>query len=250
VVQLDTVLLRELGGASSESAVGIYQAAVRLFLIPMLLPEIILKVFLPQLSRMHGRDGEGLVRDLGRVNHILLTMGLVIGLVTIYRGNDIIHIIYGDRYTDAGPILQLLGVTIMMRFGAAYNLYFTIRNRVWFRVWSAVLALTAVVVFDLILIPRYGAIGAAYASILSNAVYWIPYLVALYIAEGTMNLGWNLLRAGIVAGTAVFALHITASIDVRIMLPTYFFLGLLAVFLTMPPDDRRRIITQFHFRGA
>ncbi len=248
VILIDTLLLRELSPGDSGSAVGQYQAAVRLFLVPMLLPEIVLKVFLPQLSRMHGREGDGLIRDLGRVNNILLTLGLMIGLVTLFRGEDLIHLIYGAKYAEAGLLLQVLGVTIMMRFGAAYNLYFTIRNRIWFRVFSAILALAAVVVFDWMLIPQYGPMGAAYASVFAHVVYWIPYLVALYLAEHTVFLGWRVLAASIVGMVLALFLYVTSVFHITYMLPFYAVFGLLAVFFTMAGDDRVKIFSQLRSR--
>ena len=250
VVQIDTVLMRELAPGDSESVVGLYQAAIRLFLVPMLLPQIVLKVFLPQLSRMHGRQGRGLTRDLGRVNHILLTLGLLIGLVTVFRGSDLIRLFYGGKYADAGPLLQILGITIMMRFGAAYNLYFTIRNRIWFRVFSALLALTAIVTYDCILIPRYGPIGAAYASVLAHIVYWIPYLIALYMAERTLALGWKFFRAAGAACLLITILYLTSELHVLYMLPIYTLLVLAATFWTMPQEVRDRIRSQFNFKGS
>lgn len=249
IVQLDTLLLRELA-AVGDDAVGLYQAAVRLFLVPMLLPEIVVKVLLPQFSRMHGRDGSGLVRDLGRVNHVLLTLGLLVSLVTVFRAEDLVRLIYGDRYAGAGAVLQVLGLSIIMRFGAAYNLYFTLRNRIWFRVASALLALVAVVGFDMLLIPRHGALGAAYASVLAHVVYWIPYLVAIYAAERTMRLGWMPVRAFAVAAVLAAFLYASAGLNLLVMLPIYAAACALGALLAMAPGDRRTIVSQLGARFA
>lgn len=241
IVLLDTVLLRELAPGDADSAVGIYQAAVRLFLIPMLLPAIVLKVFLPQFSRMHGQRGSGLVRDLGRVNHILLTLGLLIGLVTVFRGSDLILLLYGEKYANAGPLLQVFGVVIIMRFGAAYNLYFTIRDRLWFRMLSAILALVSIVLFDYLLIPKYGVMGAAYASIIAHSIFWTCYLVALYLAERTLALGWRFFRAISAGIVLAIILYFTSEIHILFMLPLYAALCLLGAYATMHYEDRNRI---------
>lgn len=245
IVQLDTILLRELSPSNPDRSVGIYQAAIRLFLVPMLLPQIVLKVFLPQFSRKHGQAGTGLVRDLGRVNHILLTLGLLVGLVTFFRGSDMIRLFYGEKLADAGYLLQILGVTIMMRFGAAYNLYFTIRNRIWFRVFAGVIGLGAVVLFDCILIPKYGPLGAAYSSVLAHVIYWIPFLAAIYISEHTVSLGWRILPAFGAAGILVAGLYATSTFSLLYMLPVYALLVLFLTFLTMPQSERAQILAQY-----
>ncbi len=246
IVQLDTIMLRELSPGDPERSVGLYQAAVRLFLVPMLLPQIVTKVFLPQMSRMHGQSGPNLVRDLGRVNHILFTLGLLIGLVTFFRGSDLIRLFYGEKLAAAGPLLQILGITIMMRFGSAYNLYFTIRNRIWFRVVSAIIGLSAVVAFNWILIPKYGAMGSAYASVLAHIVFLVPFFVGLYISEKTF-LGWQIPRSVAAGAILVVLLFVTAPVSLLYMLPVYGVAVFCLTFLAIPPYDRLKMLSQYTF---
>lgn len=250
IVQIDTVLLRELSVSDPESNVGLYQAAMRLFLVPMLLPQIVLKVFLPQMSRMHGQSGPGLVRNLSQVNHILFTIGLLVGLVTFFRGSDLIQLLYGNKLISAGPLLQILGITIMMRFGAAYNLYFTIRNRVWFRVCSGLVGLAAVIFFNVLFIPKFGAMGVAYASILSHIIYWIPWFIAMYKSEGNILLGWRVSSA-ITAGVILIAvLYVTSRIPLLYMLPVYTIIVFTLTFYTMSLSERSMILSRYINRGA
>jgi len=250
IVQLDTVLMRELSPGDSESAVGLYQAAIRLFLVPMLLPQIVLKVFLPQFSRMHGEKGPRLAHDLGRVNHILFTLGLLIGLTTVFRGNDLIRMFYGENLADAGPLLQILGFTIMMRFGAAYNLYFTIRNMVYLRVIFGLATLIALIGFDFLLIPKYGAMGAAYSSVLAHIIYWIPFLGVLHLKERMTLLGWRIGRA-LAAGVVMTAfLYLTSELHLLYMLPIYAVLVLAATFCSMRGEDRDKILTQLNLKST
>lgn len=243
IVHLDTIMIREFSTADPDAAVGVYQAAVRLFLVPMLLPEIVIRVFLPQLSRMDIFDDSKLIKNLGSVNNILLTLGMLIGLATVVRGADIIQLFYGDKYIDAGPLLQVLGFSIMLRFGAAYNLYFTIRNRVWFRVLSGLLALSAVVLFNYIFIPIFGPLGAAYASVLAHLVYWVPFLTTLFYAEKTVLLGWNIGGALCIGFLYLALLFATASISLFYMFPVYVVFALMSVFFILPSIDRQRLIT-------
>lgn len=250
IIQLDTILLRELSPGDSEAAVGVYQAAIKLFMIPMLLPEIILKVFLPQFSRMHGASGSNLVSDLGRVNNVLLTSGMLIGFTFLFRGRDFVQMLYGEGFAEAGQVLQVLGLTILLRFGAAYNLYFTIRDRIWFRVSSAALALASVVVFDILLIPKFGPMGAAYASVLAHLVHWVPYLFAIYLSEKTVSLGWKVRRAcgfGILYSAL---LYLTSCAQLLIALPLYAVLGATLLLFSMPAEDRGRILSQIQLKKA
>lgn len=251
IVQIDTILLRQLSPGNPEYSVGLYQAAVQLFLVPMLLPQIVLKVFLPQLTRIHSQSlGSGFVRDLGKVNHILLTLGFLIGLITVFRGSDLIMLFYGKKLIKAGVLLQILGMTIMMRFGAAYTLYFTIQNKIWFRVFSGVIGLVSVIVFDILFIPKYGAIGAAYASVCAHIVYWIPFFIALYKNECTIILGLRIIPMFTALAMLTFILYITAKIPIMYMLPLYTIIVLFLTFITMDRKEKKRIITQYLFKGV
>lgn len=248
ITQIDTILLRELWH-DAERAVGLYQAAIRLFFVPLLLPQIVLKVFLPQFSRMHGLAGGGLIRDLKRVNHVLLTIGLLLGLVTVFRGNDLVALFYGKKLAAAGPVLQVLGITIMMRFGAAYNLYFTIRNMVWFRVWTGLFGLITVIILNCLFIPKYGIMGGAYASVLSHIIYWIPWLVSIYKHERTILLGWRWLPGIIAATILVVVLYFTAALPIVYMLPIYSLSVVFLTFMTMPAKERSLFISMNSFKG-
>jgi O-antigen/teichoic acid export membrane protein len=247
IVQVDTLLLQQLSPGNPYDEVGIYQAASRFFLVPLLIPEIALKVFLPQLARLHGASklpNSRLAVDLGRLNHLLMTLGLLIGLVTFFRGKDIVSEAYGAKYHEAGALLELLGITVAMRFGAAFNLYFTLGNRIWFRFFSSLWGLVAIVSLNILLIPRYGARGCVYASIIGTAIYWIPWLIAIFKLEGSAVLGWRYRQAVSAAVALGLFAHITADFQVLLMLPLYAGLCLVLAVVTMKNSDRQLVINQ------
>ncbi|NLZ45547.1 MAG: hypothetical protein GX896_02530 [Clostridiales bacterium] len=138
----------------------------------------------------------------------------------------------------------------MMRFGAAYNLYFTIRNRVWFRVCSGLVGLAAVIFFNVLFIPKFGAMGVAYASILSHIIYWIPWFIAMYKSEGNILLGWRVSSA-ITAGVILIAvLYVTSRIPLLYMLPVYTIIVFTLTFYTMSLSERSMILSRYINRGA
>jgi O-antigen/teichoic acid export membrane protein len=116
-------------------------------------------------------------------------------------------------------------------------------------VGTSLIGLLAVVVLDAILIPKYGPMGAAYASIAAHVIYWLPYLAAMFAAERSVLLGWRILRAA-VAGAAIAAiLQATAPLSLIYMLPVYGALVLVAVFCTLPAAERGGILSQLHLKG-
>ena len=199
ITSIDTIMLQWLAPANPEYQVGLYQAALRLILIPTILAMVATKVFLPQLSRMGGDNPNSIALNLRYLNNFLQTIGLMAGVFVIYHAKELVSLAYGKQYIDATALVRILGLTMMLRFGAAYNLYFTLKGRMWLRVSFAIIALLFTVIFNYMLIPSCGVIGVAYASVLTHLIYWVPFLVAIKIYEGDFFLGWHIHRS-ILAG--------------------------------------------------
>lgn len=195
ITSIDTIMLQWLAPEDPERQVGLYQAALRLILIPTILAMVATKVFLPQLSRMGSDNPSSVTSNLRYLNNFLQSIGLMAGIFVIYHAEELVLLAYGKQYSDAADLVRVLGFTLALRFGAAFNLYFTLNGRMWLRVAFAMSALLATVIFNYMLIPSYGVIGVAYASVLTHLVYWLPFLVAIKIYEGDVLLGWHVKRS-------------------------------------------------------
>jgi O-antigen/teichoic acid export membrane protein len=248
VVCVDTLLLQSLSTSPNPfEDVSSYQAAMRLLMVPMLLPELLGKVLLPQFSRRFDKTSTSRTfsKSLEGLNHFLLSLGILVGMILFVRGDDIIRLVYGGRLNAAEELLPLLGVTLMMRFGAVYNLYFTVRGQMWFRVLSGFVALAALISFNLVFIPWYGARGAAYASICSHVVYWIPILIAVRLQEGRAFLGWRWSSTCAAALVLVAVLLATESLPILLSLPIYAILCMTAAIVTLPEVDRKTLLLKW-----
>lgn len=205
ITSVDTVLLQQMAPANPEHEVGLYQAALRIILIPTILAMAATKVFLPQLSRIGRERPESISVTLRHLNDLLHTTGLLFGVFVFYHAESLVRLAYGARYDDAAQLVQILGITLILRFGAAYNLYFTLKGKMWLRVAFALGALGSAIVLNIILIPRYGALGVAYASVLTAFIYWVPFLLAMKRFEGVFLMGWRIGRA-VIAAAAFYGL--------------------------------------------
>lgn len=191
ITSLDTVLLHKLAPENPEYQVGLYQAAIRLVLIPTILATVATRVFLPQLSRMGGDT----TSHLRHLNNILLLLGIFAGLFFYFNARYLTELAYGSNYGEAADILALLAVTMALRFGAAFNLYFTLADQMWSRFAFACIALSSLVVFNFLLIPEYGVLGTVYASILTHIIYWLPVVFLMWRQERDPLLGWRWIYA-------------------------------------------------------
>lgn len=200
ITSIDTVLLQQLAPNDPEREVGLYQAALRIILVPTILAMVVTKVFLPQLSRIGEDDPDSVTIVLRHLNDTLHTIGLLFGVFFLFHADSLVRLAYGSQYSDAAGLVKVLGITLILRFGAAYNLYFALKGKMWLRVIFALGALTSAILLNIILIPRYGALGVAYASVITHLVYWVPFLLAMKSFEGAFLMGWRIWRAILAAG--------------------------------------------------
>lgn len=187
ITSLDTILLQKLAPEDPEYQVGLYQAAIRLVLVPTILATVATRVFLPQLSRMGGDT----TAHLRHLNNILLLLGIFAGLFFYFQAESLTVLAYGSDYSEAAHIMALLSLTLALRFGAAFNLYFTLSNQMWMRLSFACIALTSLIGLNYILVPKYGVLGTVYASIITHIVYWIPVVVVMFWQKRDPLLGWR-----------------------------------------------------------
>jgi O-antigen/teichoic acid export membrane protein len=101
---------------------------------------------------------EGRLRDLYR----LMTIAFIFtGLPIFFFGKKIILFLYGSTYEPAGILLSLMSFRLFFTyFGPIIGIYLLTENLVWLSSFSTFLGVVFTILFNTILIPTYGAIGA------------------------------------------------------------------------------------------
>jgi O-antigen/teichoic acid export membrane protein len=134
--QLDTILLTLWKG---EYYVGIYQSAFKLIMLPLVIPEILINVLLPVLSRMFKENPIKWERTGFYMNKILLMIVIPISIILFIYAKEILNLIYGVKYVEAVPVLQIFAVIIFVRFSLEpFALMLTTSNRQWFRLYTVI----------------------------------------------------------------------------------------------------------------
>lgn len=143
-------------------AVGIYSVSVAMAELLWYLPNAVSFVIFPKATATRPEEMNAFTPRVFRATLGLTVVGAV-GLAAV--GRLAIGIIYGDRFIAAYvPLLALLpGVTLL---GGAKVLTNEIAGRGYptYNSIASGLGLVLTVILDLVLIPRYGVLGAAVAS--------------------------------------------------------------------------------------
>ena len=195
---VDTIMLAAMRSAAE---VGAYSAAYRLVGLTALLPNALSAVILP-LAFATGATRTRELRRLFRLNlRWLAVIAVPLALLFWIYAPQLAAVLLGAEGSTAAPILRILALQIVLRFmsyAPADALYATGHEHTRVRLQAAAAVLN--LLLNLIAIPRWGAPGAAAATLVTEA--FILLLFARRAAAATGSLG--MFRAA--AGPAVAAL--------------------------------------------
>jgi O-antigen/teichoic acid export membrane protein len=157
----DVLLLRPLAG---DAELGAYSAAYQLFDGTRIFPAILLAAFFPPLARAHG-DRERQRRWERLTVTVLLGAGAAVGAILCGGARPIIALVNGPSFARAVASARVLGLAVpllYLNFGLTHFLIardLGRRNMVF-----GALMLVVNVSINLIVIPRFGGPGAAWAT--------------------------------------------------------------------------------------
>ena len=174
MINTDIILI---GAMRSAEDVGLYSAADRILQILYVLPSIVAGSVLPTFSRLAGKDNEKMRSVFERIIGLILLIAIPISVGGFILSKEITVGLFGNQYLGGVSSLQILILTLMVNFPAVIisGAMFAY-NRQKMLIINSALGGGANLILDLILIPRFGILGSAIATllaqILSNIYLW------------------------------------------------------------------------------
>lgn len=167
--EIDTVLI---GILSTDTEVGIYavakQATVKLPHIAFAIASGAMPVF-AKLSPENKKELIGLLYKLLKINSAIFGS---IGVIILSTSWFFIPIIYGVKYKAAiFPLIFLIPYLIFASYSVFLTFFLDYQGKAIKRAINLIIAIIVNIVLDTILIPQYGAAGAAIATSVSYAPY-------------------------------------------------------------------------------
>lgn len=157
-----------LGNMIDTIEVGYYEAGDRIIQIPVTLINVIGTVMLPRMSHLVATNNKELSNKYiskSILLIILLSTSLSFGLMGVLK--EFIPLFFGPGFTDSIYVLQyLLPSCIFLAFANVIRTQYLIPNQQDSKyVKSVLLGAVVNIIINLILIPRYAAIGAAIGTL-------------------------------------------------------------------------------------
>jgi O-antigen/teichoic acid export membrane protein len=183
--QISTVLLKYL---ANDTQAGLYGIGLSVMTAVYLIPVTIYQKFLlAKLHRWSAHDKPKFLMVYRKGNLGMFALGLLIGVSIVATSPWVVPIVFGEAYRPVVPILMLLATCVPIRFLAvAMGSVLLTENHMRFRVYAMGLAALVVIGMNLVLIPRFSAMGAASATVMGECVLLLVtyYCVRRFVRPG------------------------------------------------------------------
>lgn len=162
--QISTVLIKYL---RSDAEAGFYGIALAVMTAVYLIPTTIYqKYLLSKLHRWAAHDRRTFWMVYRKGNMGMLLFGLLVGAALVVTAPVIVPIVFGEAYRGVVAILLILSICAPLRFlSTAVGAALLTENHMRYRVIAMAAATIAVIVLNAMLIPPFGAMGAAVATV-------------------------------------------------------------------------------------
>ena len=197
---------------------GLYATSFRVLELLIGLPVVILSIALPVLAVAGAEDRERFRYGFGRLTEIALVFSLLEVLLVVVLAEPAITLLAGEEYADAAPILRIQAFSLIPVFLAqAWTLgLVSLRRQRSVAVGNAI-ALGAVLVLGLILVPAFGTHGAAAAGVATESLLALALFVAFWRLEprrhARLGFAWRPLLAAAAGAVPPLVLDLSGWIE-------------------------------------
>lgn len=171
-VQGNALILSALAGPF---IVGLFGGAERIIRAAINMLQPLTQVLMPRVTHLREMDPDG-ARKL--VRQALVGVGLLgaaMGACALFGAPLLVHVILGSQYSGAIPVLRVMGgLPVIIALNTVLGLYWALplgHDRLLLS--SIIAGGVANVGFAVVLVPRYGALGMAGATLLAEGMAFV-----------------------------------------------------------------------------
>ncbi len=189
-LRIDQVMLGNMVGSSE---LGNYSVAVRISEAWYFIPVVITSSVFPAIVQVETASEERFNAHMQKLYNVMALLAYVVALPVAFFAKEIIQLLFTSTYAKAGPLLAILIWTgLFTSLGAARNVLVVAKN--WTRVdlLSIAMGCALNIILNYVLIPKYGAMGAVFATFVS---YWFAIHGTCFIFKPLRGTGWMMTKA-------------------------------------------------------
>ena len=165
---IDKVMLGEM---MDDTSVGLYSAAVMISTLIYFIPTVISKSIFPALAKARKHSIPLYHERMQKMLSLMVLIAVGISLPMTFLSGPVISLIFGSDFESSGTVLAIhIWASIFVFLGVAGGKYILLENLLRKALVFTIIGALVNVVMNYYLIPLYGIIGCAIATVLSQSI--------------------------------------------------------------------------------
>lgn len=160
-----------LGQMIGDESVGIYSAAVKISELWYFVPSSIVNSVFPYIVQAKEINEEIYYKRLQKLFNTVSILAYLVAIPVTFLSPHIVTLLYGQDYVEAGAILNIhIWAGLFVSLGLARETWITTEGLMKFSAATATVGAIINIILNYILIPGYGGLGAAIATVIAQIV--------------------------------------------------------------------------------
>ena len=167
-MRIDQVMLGQMIG---DKAVGIYSVAVKISELWYFVPGVIVSSVFPAIVQAKQISEAVYYKRVQILFNVMSVLAYCVAIPITFFSTQIVTLLYGDYYAEAGPILTVhIWTGLFVSLGVARETWLTTEGLMKFTAATTAVGALVNVVLNLFLIKHYGGLGAAFATVVAQFI--------------------------------------------------------------------------------
>ncbi len=167
-MRIDQIML---GQMVSDDAVGIYSAALRISEIWYFIPVLICSSVFPTIIKAKKRDERAYNQHFQMLFDLVTLIAICIALPMTFLSSKLALLLFGPAFSSSGPVLAIhIWAGVFVFSGVVSSKWFLVEELQKLFFIRSIIGCLVNISLNFLLIPRFFAIGAASATVISQAM--------------------------------------------------------------------------------
>lgn len=167
-LRIDQIMLAAMAG---DAAVGVYSVAARLAEVWYFVPMALASSTLPALIQSRERSRAEFTRRTERLFTIMVLLSVAVAIPMTLLARPVVLFLYGREYAGSVvPLIVLAWTGVFVSLGVARESWMLAEGLMTHSFATTAWGALINVLLNLVLIPRYGGLGAAFATLAAQIV--------------------------------------------------------------------------------